>query len=432
MGAKDAVLERLLESSAQFSDEQVAQTVELLLAHGIEHNATDIHIEPHDRSVVVRYRIDGILQTMHKLPSAARSPMAAHLKALAGLDTEETRLPQRGSFVITVKGETADVSLSIMPVIGGEHIVLHLSSQNTGVQSLAELGLWGHSLAVTQTALTRPQGLILVAGPKRAGTAATLLSLTATLNRPSISTITLEEKIIARVPGITQTEVHSTIPDALRAALHHDPNVIMMHDMPDQASIELAMQAANAGHVVLAGMHAQNAAQALLRMRAAGISSFSLGLALQLAIAQAQVPRLCAQCRVRHALTDGERTALEARFGIATASARKRVHELERQAIAADLGSGLPLSTTMHGITHVWRAKSGGCEICHHRGARGQVLLSEIVAPTEHVRDALSKHPTESSLQAAAVKDGAVMIGLDGLIKALRGLAAIEDVAPIV
>lgn len=433
MGAKDAVLERVLASAADFSDEQIAQTVDLLVANGAAHEASDVHIEPQSQRAVVRFRVDGALQTMHKLPLAALAPIAAHLKGLAGLPTDETNLPLQGNFEMTANGRTLRVALSTMPVVGGEHIVLHLASRDETVPSVEMLGLWGHSLATVRTALTRPRGLILVAGPKRAGTETTLLSLASMLSRPSVSIISLEESVGARLPGVIQTEVHGPVVRALQAALHHDPNAIAVSNLPDQASVELTVQSAVAGHLMLAGLHAGTAAKALLHVRAAGVTPFALGSALLVAMAQARVPRLCEACRVRHELTPVERAALEQTFGITGASARARVHELERQAVAADLGAGLPLGSTPTGITHTWRAREGGCEACHHRGVRGQLNLIEVFAATDRLRAALAQDDvSDAGLQAAAVRDGAVALGLDGLIKALRGLTTVESIAPLV
>lgn len=432
MGANDVVLGRLLGAAAQFSDEQIAQTVEMLVAHGFAQGANVLHIEPHENSVAVRYRVDGILRSAHKLPLAALGPMVLHLKTLASLAADERRVPQQGNFQIIVEGTPVQILLSTMPAVGGEHAVLHLSAASSRPAPLEALGFWGESLRVTQKALARPHGFVLVGGEKRSATAATLLSLVASLARPSVSIVTVEDEITQRVPGVVQTELANSggTADALRAALHHDPNVIMLGHVADRESLQLSIQAANNGHLVLAGVHASSAGKALLHVAAGGVEPFLLGASVQLVIAQQQVPRLCRQCRERHELTEVEQRALATTFGI-TARDQIRVHALERAALEAGLGLGDPLGSSTTNVTHLWRAKASGCEACHHRGWDGQLNLVEAVPMTDVVRTALVKNPTEAKLQGAAVKADVVPIGLDGLIKVLRGLTTLEAVAPL-
>lgn len=432
MGANDAVLERMLGAAAQFSEEQIAQTVEMLVAHGFSEGASVVHIEPYGQNVVVRYRVDGMLHSAHKLPLPALGPIVTHLKTLAALAPDEQRVSQQGSFHVVVAGEPVQILLSTMPALGGEHVVLHLTSASSKPASLESLGFWGESLVATQKALARPQGLIFVGGPKRSNTATTLLSFVAALNRPSVSIVTIEDEITHRIPGIVQTELTGVgkTADALRAALHHDPNVIMLGHVADHESLQLSVQAANSGHLVLAGVHAASAAKALLHIAAGGVEPFLLSASVQLVVAEQQVPRLCRQCRERYELNDLERHAIGKTFGIA-ANDQIRVHALERTALEAGLGLGDPLGSTTTHITHLWRAKAGGCEACHHRGWNGLLNLVEAVPMTDLMRTALVKNPTEAKLQIAAVKSNVVPLGLDGLIKILRGLTTVETVAPL-
>lgn len=432
MGANDVVLGRMLGAAAQFSDEQIAQTVEMLVAHGFAEGANVVHIEPHDAGVVVRYRVDGMLHSAHKLPLSALEPIVTHLKTLAALASDERRVPQQGTFQIAVAGEPVLIALSTMPALDGEHAVLHLTTAGSKPASLESLGFWGESLTAAQKALARPNGLILVGGPKRNNTAATLLSFVAAVHRPGVSIVTIEDEVTQRVAGVTQTELANvgSTADALRAALHHDPNVIMLGHVADRESLQLSVQAANNGHLVLAGVHASSAGKALLHVAAGGIEPFLLSASVQLVIAEQQVPKLCRQCRERYELNELEQRAITKTFGISSRD-QIRVHALERAALEAGLGLGDPLSSTTTHITHLWRAKAGGCEACHHRGWSGLLNLVEAVPMTDAVRTALVKNPTEAKLQAAAVKSDIVPIGLDGLVKILRGLTTVETVAPL-
>jgi len=240
---------------------------------------------------------------------------------------------------------------------------------------------------------------------------------------------TIEEHVQTQLAGVTQTERKESTVVALETILHHDPDVVLLSRLDDPGTTDLALQTATGRHFVLAGVHTRNAAGAVHHLLQSGSTPFATAAVLRAALAEATVPQLCTHCRIRHELTQVERHTLEQQFGITSPAARARVHELERQAVAADLGQGLPINSTPSGITHVWQAKPGGCDACHHRGTAGQIALCEVLTNTERLRTMLTKQPTIDTLQHAAVHDGAILLGLDGLIKALRGLTTTEAAA---
>jgi len=424
---------RFLGNAEKFNDKQIAETLELLVTHGFKRGASDIHIEPHERFVLVRYRIDGTLRGVHKLPRPALGLAMAELKKIAGLQVQESRLPQEGQYDVRVGNQEVAVHVSIMPVFGGEKAVLHLSAHLGKPELLPGLGFWGKGLKTLESVLASPHGLVIVAGPRHSGVHSTLFSLLQALNSPMISIATVELRTKHHLSGVSQTYLTAnglSVRDGLQAALKQDPNVVMLGDIPDGATAELAIHAATTGHLVVAGLHADGAITATLRMRVAGVESFLLVTGLRAAVGQRLVRKLCPSCRERYALTPDELRTVREHFGIANAAAAKRVHELEREAIQSGLGDTTQPNTTPSHITHLWQARPEGCEDCQHTGYQGRTALVEVLTTTEGVQKGLMDRDNVSvaALHKTAVKDGFVPLALDGLIKILRGQTTMKEV----
>jgi type II secretory ATPase GspE/PulE/Tfp pilus assembly ATPase PilB-like protein len=421
-----------LGNAQKFTDKQVAETLQMLVEHGVQRGASDIHIEPHERFVLVRYRIDGALRGVHKLPRTALAAILAQLKTLADLRVDEMAAPQEGTYSVSTGGKQVGVRVATMPVIGGEKVVLHLSLERGKPLDLEHLGFWGDGLRTLQTVLAQPHGLMVVAAPRHGGGATTMFSMLANLNSPLVSIATVEAHSKHRLPGVNQTYLHAGMSThvGLQAALKQDPNIVMVADVADATTAELAVHAATTGHFLLAGVHADGAIAALLRLRAAGVEPFLLVTALRAAVGQRLVRTLCTNCRERYALSTEEQRELAKRFGISGAAAFKRVHELERAASPAIFGDVKQLSSTPAAITHLWRTSATGCETCDHNGYNGRTAITEVLQNTTGVQKALLGREILSAaeLQAAAVKDGFMPMALDGLVKALRGQTAIAEV----
>lgn len=434
MDGKDSFIGRLLGSAEKFTTEQVTQTVQLLLEHGARWQASDIHIEPHDDYVLVRYRIDGSLHSAHKIPRKALDAIIAQFKSLAALDNTETATPQQGTFQTTIHDQIFDVHISSMPVYGGEKIVLHLAAQARAPLSIKQLGFWGKNLSAIQTTLGRNHGMIIVSAPKHHGRPTTQASMVAALNNPSLNIATIEESIEYRIPHASQSAVNHrtglTMFKGLQAALHQDPNVLLIGHLADKATAELAIQSSSTGHLIVAGMHSDSAAAALLRLRALEIPTYLIATSTQVVTAQRLVRKLCEHCRERLPLQNDQLGQLQQAFGIVTAASFKRIHELEAEAIELGMGNDDRPSTTLKTITHVWQAHSEGCEACNHTGYKGRVALTEVLSMTDNIQKALlDPEVTSNVLQTRAIKeDGFVPLALDGIIKALRGRASIQDV----
>jgi type II secretory ATPase GspE/PulE/Tfp pilus assembly ATPase PilB-like protein len=432
MGAKDSFMGRLLGNADKFTDKQVAETLALLVRHGIERSASDIHIEPHERFVLVRYRIDGALRGVHKLPRASLSTVMAQLKSLAGMHAEDATTPQEGEYSMEAGDKTAQISVTTMPVYGGEKAVLHLTLEHSQTNSLQELGFWGEGLDTLQTILANPHGLVTVAGPRHSGISSTLFSMLQALNSPMASIATIESGPRHRLPGVAQTYLAngmSTL-EGLQATLKQDPNVVMVDNLPDGPTAELALHAAATGHTILAGLHADSAITAALRLRHIGTEPFLLASALRASIGQRLVRKLCPDCRERYTLTDEEREAIESSFGISSTAARKRIHELEQASAPTIFGDVKQLSSTPTHIAYAWRPKESGCDNCEHTGYQGRTAVVEVLRNTEALHKALLSRDVVSAnvLQVALIKEGFIPMALDGLVKALRGQTTIAEV----
>ena len=423
---------RLLGNAEKFTDKQVAETLTMLVEHGVKRAASDIHIEPHERFVLVRYRIDGSLRGVHKLPRAALVSVLSQLKALAGLNKQETQTPQEGSYTQEVGGKTIEVRLSTVPVYSGEKAVLHLAQEHGNPIDLAELGFWGDGLNKLKSVLANPHGLILVSGPRHSGVSTTLFSLLKDLNSPLLSIATVETAAKHRLPGINQTYLtgHLTTQRGLQAVLKQDPNVVMVDNLPDGPSSDLAVHASTTGHMVLAGLHAENSIAALLQLRHSGVQPFLLVTALRASIGQRLVRKLCPECRERYSIKNEERQLLEDIFGIQTAGARKRLNDLERAVAPTIFGDVKQLNSNPNQITHLWKPSESGCQACNHTGYKGRIAITEVLGNTDSLHKALlgKEVLTAGAVQTMVLKDGFIPMGLDGLVKALRGQTTVVEV----
>lgn len=431
MGVKESFLSRLIGNADKFSDEQVTQTISLLVEHGVKHQASDIHIEPHERIVRVRYRIDNVLKSVHKLPLAALPVLIRQIKAVAHMQENES-LPQEGNYSTLVGEEQFEVQVNTIPVVGGEKAVLHISRRLTKPLSLEQLGFWGDNLRLLQTALTRTHGLIAVATPKRSGKTTTLHSLLDLVNTPTVSIATVEESIEYRVTDASQMRVRPqqgiTFYSGLQAALNQDPNIILISSLADKRTCELAIHAAVSGHLIIAGMYGDDAPAALAHLQSVSEEPFLFAHALRIVLSQRLVRKLCASCRESYVPSEEEIYQLEKAFGSGSVAARAKVHELERDAQAAGIGGQAALGTTPRGIHSLWRASDEGCEHCGHSGYRGSIALIEVINGTSPaIQDALLARTSAKQLRRIILKDGFIPLEIDGLIKALRGQTTIPE-----
>jgi type IV pilus assembly protein PilB len=282
-------------------DSPIAQTVNLVIEYAVKAGASDIHIEPRESYVSVRYRIDGVLKETNKLPKKVMSPLVSRIKILSNLKIDERRAPQDGRFKISANSQIYALRVSTLPIVDGEKVVMRILNESSKALSLEDLGYWGRSLEDINSAISQPHGMILVTGPTGSGKSTSLFSVLSLINSPTVNISTVEDPVEYRIPGANQTQVNPiagmTFANGLRALLRQDPNVIMVGEIRDSETASLGVQAALTGHLVFSTLHTNNAATTLPRMLDMGIEPFLIASTVRAVVGQRLVRRLCMECR---------------------------------------------------------------------------------------------------------------------------------------
>ena len=412
-------------------DSPIAQTVNLLLEYAIRSHASDVHIEPREDSVQVRYRIDGVLKEVNRLPKNVVSALVSRIKILANLKIDERRVPQDGRFKITVGGRQYALRVSTLPIVDGEKIVMRILDESNQAVTLENLGFWGQALTDISREMNEPNGILLMTGPTGSGKSTSLFSILTLLNKPDVNISTIEDPVEYKIPGVNQTQTNAkagmTFTTGLRALLRQDPNIIMVGEVRDGETAGLAIQAALTGHMVFSTLHTNNAATTLPRLLDMGIEPFLIASTIRAVVGQRLVRRLHKDSREQYVPAKEEIESIMKSFGL-TAESVKTLHELEKQAAAAGLGGDTPLGTDENGIKTLWRANSDFNQDDVHEGYRGRVGIYEVLYNSEEIQKLIMTHATSSQIQTRAISEGMVTMQLDGLVKALRGETTIEEI----
>lgn len=410
----------------------IAQTVNLLLEYAIRSGASDVHIEPREDYVQVRYRIDGVLKEVNRLPRNVMNALVSRIKILSNLKIDERRVPQDGRFKIKVAGKQYALRVSTLPVVDGEKVVMRILDESNQAVSLEELGLWGRSLEVLSKAMLEPNGMILITGPTGSGKSTTLFSMLTILNAPEVNISTVEDPVEYKIPGVNQTQTNSkagmTFANGLRALLRQDPNIIMVGEIRDSETAGLGIQAALTGHLVLSTLHTNNAATSLPRLLDMGIEPFLIASTIKSVAAQRLVRRLCMDCRQSAVPSKQEVEAIIRLFSLREGQDFKTIHELEKLASRQGIGGATPLSTNEQTIATIWRASSEGCDKCNHTGYKGRIGIYEALGTSLILQRLITSNATSDQIQAQAVNEGMLTMQSDGLIKVFRGNTTVEEV----
>ncbi|HET6746876.1 MAG TPA: GspE/PulE family protein [Candidatus Saccharimonadales bacterium] len=413
-------------------DSPIAQTVNLLLEYAIRSNASDVHIEPREDYVQVRYRIDGVLKEVNRLPRNVMNALISRVKILSNLKIDERRVPQDGRFKIRVAGKQYALRVSTLPVVDGEKVVMRILDESNQAVSLQDLGYWGHSLEVIMSAITEPNGMILITGPTGSGKSTSLFSILTMLNTPNVNISTIEDPVEYRIPGVNQTQTNvkagMTFAGGLRALLRQDPNIIMVGEIRDRETADLGIQAALTGHLVFSTLHTNNAATSLPRLLDMGIEPFLIASTVKAVVGQRLVRKLCTNCRKSYNPNTEEAAAIIHLFNLRKDQDFSYIHNLEAEAIKQRIGEGLPAGTSTTTITTLWRASPDGCEECNHTGYRGRIGIYEVLGVSNPVQKLIMSNATSADIQVQAISEGMSTMQTDGLIKAIRGETAIEEV----
>lgn len=420
-------------------DSPIAQTVNLLIEYAIRSSASDIHIEPRDSYISVRYRVDGILKETNKLPKKVHSALVSRIKILANLKLDERRVPQDGRFKIQIGESVYALRVSTLPISEGEKVVMRILSESSKALTLEELGYWGRSLATVNEAIAQPHGMVLVTGPTGSGKSTSLFSSLSLLNKPSVNISTVEDPVEYKIPGANQTQVNPkagmTFANGLRALLRQDPNIIMVGEIRDGETSGLAVQAALTGHLVFATLHTNNAATCLPRLLDMGIEPFLIASTVRAVVGQRLVRRLCNDCREEISPDATTLKQIDDIFHTGNNDTMNYIHGLEKQALDGGVGKSSTgkaktdeLSTTPSKITRIWRAHQDGCESCNHSGYKGRVGIYEVLGNSNDIQKLIIANATSNDIQNQSIKEGMVTMQLDGFIKALRGQTSIEEI----
>ena len=385
-------------------EEKVAEIVTRVLDFAVRSRASDVHIEPQEKSTRVRYRIDGILQEKLTVPRALHEALISRIKILSGMKIDEKRIPQDGRFNFQDSGEEVDLRVSCLPTTWGEKIVMRLLKKTGGVPDLPELGLRGRALKNLEDTILRPHGIIIVCGPTGSGKTTTLYSVIQRINTPKVNIITLEDPIEYKVSGVNQVQVNTgaglTFASGLRSFLRQDPNIILVGEIRDSETAELAIQASLTGHLVFSTLHTNDAAGAAPRLLDMGAEPYLLASSLSAMAAQRVVRRIHEPCKVNY---EPEPKVIE-----------------EMKTV---LGSLWPQNQQ---TVKVYKGK--GCEECGNSGYYGRVAIFEVLPVTEKISRLILERSAASSVEKQAREEGMITMKQDGYLKVIEGITTVDEV----
>jgi len=418
-GAPGSVLEKEEGLKKAAEELPVIRIVDTLLKHAILQKASDVHIEPLEKEILVRYRIDGILRIVMRLPVLAAPAIVARIKVLANLKLDEHRLPQDGRFKIETGDFKYSVRVSVLPVFNGEKIVMRLLAEDNAAINLKDLGLAGTALDHVRESIIKPSGMILVTGPTGCGKTTTLYTMMEKLNTPAVNISTVEDPIEYRMPGINQTQVNSkiglTFASGLRVLLRQDPNIIMVGEIRDNETADLAINAALTGHLVLSTLHTTEAAGAIPRLIDMNAEPFLISSTLNLIIAQRLVRKFYGE-KEKYKLKAADLKNLSKYCNL------DRILEIFKQ-------EGLAKENQQLKDINFYRPK-----ITEEspEGYRGRIGIFEILPVDEKVKELIVKKATTKEIESYAVSNGMITMIEDGFVKAAKGLTSIEEVLRVI
>lgn len=388
----------------------VAKIVNLILDYAVKHHASDVHIEPRESKISVRYRVHGILEEKLALPPKLASQVVTRIKILANMKIDEHRIPQDNRFQIKAESGLVDIRVSVMPSIYGEKVVLRLLEKNKSVLNLEDTGLRGYALKKYRAALEKTQGIILITGPTGSGKTVTLASSLMMLNKQEVNIVTVEDPVEVRIDGVTQVQVNNqvglTFPMALRSFLRQDPDIIMVGEIRDSETAALAVQAALTGHLVLATLHTNSAAGALPRLLDMGIEPFLLASTINVIVAQRLVRKLCDDSKQPYK---------------ASAEVVQNFHEVL---------DGLTIRNSEFGpqSTDLTLYKPVPSPKCGDSGYAGRIGIFEVMEISDNIGKLVMKGASAGEIHQQAVSEGMISMAQDGFLKAMEGSTTIEEV----
>jgi type IV pilus assembly protein PilB len=414
-GALDDSLKKMAEEIP------VIRVVDTLLEYAVFEKASDIHIEPQENAVTVRYRIDGVLHDVMTLPKVIQAAIVARIKVLSNLKIDEHRLPQDGRFKIEKDGYKFSLRVSTIPIFDGEKVVIRLLDESARAQTLEELGFEKDSYEVINRNIKKPHGMLLVTGPTGSGKSTTLYTVLSMLNTKNVNISTIEDPVEYRIVGANQMQVNPkiglTFDVGLRALLRQDPNIIMIGEIRDKETAEEAVHAAMTGHIVFSTLHTNDAASALPRLLDIGVEPYLIASTINAVLAQRLVRVICKDCSKPFSLDDAAIEALSKQFHL-----DKLLPVLTRAGVAP---------TKCKSLKDVKFFKGDGCDKCSKTGYRGRMGIHEILEVSQAVAEMIMAHKSSQEIQEQGEKEGMTLMWEDGFIKAAKGITTIEELVRV-
>ena len=403
-----ALLKTLEDESLQ-KQKNASELLEIIFGGGMSYKASDIHLEPEEHFFKLRYRIDGVLQDMLHISKDLQRSIVTRIKILSKLKLNVENVPQDGRITFYYLGKAIDVRVSVLPSAYGEELVMRLLGTGASTLKLKDLGFSDQALEVVERQLQKPNGMVITTGPTGSGKTTSLYAFLNELNQPGVKIITLEDPVEYKLEGIVQTPIDHThdfdFAKGLRAILRQDPDIVMVGEIRDQETAEVALQAALTGHLVFSTLHTNDAAGAIPRLLNMGIKPFVAAPALSAVLAQRLVRRLCQNCKKPAKLSP---TVME------------KIHYVLKQ-LPKNSGVSLPKELQFF--------HSDGCEQCQHLGYQGRVGIYEVLENTEAIQKLiLAENSSMAEFKKVAISQGMITMVQDGLLKALKGLTDVEEV----
>jgi len=386
-------------------DAPIVRFVNLLISQAIQDRASDIHIEPAEDGMNVRYRIDGVLHQMQKAPRQIQNGVISRLKIMSDIDISERRKPQDGRLSVIHSGRKIDLRVATLPTVWGEKVVMRILDNSSSSMSLNDLNLLQRNFEAYRSAYTKPYGMILVTGPTGSGKSTTLYSTLHTVAKPELNVITVEDPVEYRMAGINQVQVNPkaglTFASALRSILRSDPDVVLIGEIRDHETAQIAIEASLTGHLVLSTLHTNDAPSAITRLIEMDIEPFLVGSAIDCVVAQRLARRLCERCKETFTAEVDQMLSLRVGF------------DPERHALP-----------TLH--------RPVGCSTCSGTGYRGRVAVHEVMLVSEEIERLAVQRASSAEISKVAISQGMLTLRQDGWMKVQLGFTSIEEVLRVV
>jgi type IV pilus assembly protein PilB len=402
LGVKQNIMleEETLDEENDFDETPMVKLVNQILTSAVFQRASDIHIDPLDEKTLVRYRIDGVLDTVREFPIKIHNQMISRIKVMSGMDITETRVPQDGRIQTLIQQKTLDLRISTLPTVRGEKVVMRILDLSGSMNKIHSIGLSQKEERQLRQMIAQPNGIVLVSGPTGSGKTTTLYACLNELNNPNVNIVTVEDPVEIKMAGVNQVQVHPdvdlTFANALRSILRQDPNIIMIGEIRDVETAEISIRASLTGHLVLSTIHTNNAIKTITRLLDMDIEPFLIASSLTGIVSQRLVRRLCPECSTHDAPTEAEKSMFD-KYHI--------------------------------DVKSVKRAK--GCPSCNYKGYAGRVGIFEVLPITKGMQKLIAENAPMSELEKQAQSEGLVTIMQSGLDKVKAGVTTLEEVMKV-